>query len=320
MTQINLYAQWHKFEFRPPKHYNYLETLDYLTQACFELSTSDFENKSSSSAVQYNETLTYRRMIDLEFTNSPKHGKCFNRLVIQGTGLDTLNLDVGNLLTYLENTGFICTEAHSKILIPETFVDFGTIEKHFVAKAYTADCKRVGPETDPSNAYARTWSLGTRPNHRSPNTVHGKRVIFYEADKVHPGLDPGTTEMELQLFGDAAHKFVFAPVIRDLDLTVKTLGLIRSYMSIRTLSGDTNKSRRSLARWWNNLVGKYEAIHLPRLDRKAPQLDNQIQNLKSTLYGRKQVLGADVLLETIITFCQELGLTHKLMQLSAQHA
>lgn len=313
MTQKNLYGQWHKFEFRPPSHYQYLDSLDYLTQACFGLRFDQFESKSSSTADKFIEVLTYGRKIDLEFKNSPKHGRSFNRLVIQGTGLDTLSLDVGALLTYLENSGFSCTECHSKILIPSDMVEFSAIEKHFIQKAYTSDCKRVGPETDPSNGHARTWSVGARPNHRSLNTTHGKRVIFYEAAKVHPELEPGTTELELQLFGDAAQKFVYAPGIRDCDLTVKTLGVIRSYLSIRTLSGDSNVSRRPLARWWNNLVGKYDAIHLPRLDRKAPQLDNQVKAFKAMLYGRKQTLGESTMLETIAEFCRELGLTDRLL-------
>lgn len=325
MTEKTLYAHWHKFELKPPRDFkpDYLEPLVYY---CFNLALTEFEPKASTTTAtqdsepkkkQYHETLTYRKLIDLEFINSPKWGKTLNRIVIQGRGLDTLPLDVGCALTYFEKNHFICTEAHSKILLPESLVKFLTIEKHFLTNSYTSDVKRVGKETDPSNGHATTWSVGRRPQNRSANTTHGKRVIFYEADKVHPEVEPGTTEMELQLFGDAAQKFVFGPGTRDADLTAKTIGVIRPFLTIKTLTGDSNVSRRSTAKWWQTLTGKFDAVHLPRLDRAAPKLDNQIKHFMSTLYSRKVILGKDLFLDTLVTWFTEAGLMPELLQLAA---
>jgi hypothetical protein len=319
-----LSASYHKLEFRPPKIYKDGFDLENLITTCFHVNLCDFESRSFSSEVkarggkatsdQYKETVTFNRFIDLEYTNSPNHGRSLNRLTIQGKGLDSLNLDVGKILTVMEEQEFVATEAHSKILLPPSVVTFATIEKHFLIKAYTSKARMVRPEVHPQNRHATTWAVGIRPEHRSLNTVHGKRVIIYEADKVHPELPKGTVEMELQLFGDAAQKFIYGRE-RELDLTVRTIGVIRAFLSIKTLTGDRNISRRTTAKWWDNVVGSFDVVLLPRLDRPTPRLSNQVKHLQQTLYQRKQTLGEEPLLRAMATFCAELGLAEKLMKL-----
>jgi len=318
-----LSASYHKLEFRPPKTFKDGFDLEALIIACFNVNLGDFESKSLASQAkarvgepapkQYKETMTFNRLIDLEHINSTTHSRSLNRITIQGMGLDTLNLDLGRVLTVMKEQGFVVTEAHSKILLPKSVVAFETIEKHFLAKAFTSSAKIVIPEVNPQKGNATTWSVGKRPNSRSANTMHGKRVIFYEAGKVHPELPKGTVEMELQLFGDAAQKFVYGET-RDVDLTVRTIGIIRGHLSIKTLTGDRNISRRKPAKWWDGIVGGVDAVYLPRLNKPAPKLDNQVKYLHQALYQRKQALGEEILLDAMGSFCAELGLAEKLLE------
>jgi len=320
MIPNQLYAQYHKFVFRPPKHYN-LNNLDGLLKQCFSLTLNDFEDKSStqeakkrkgeSGTLPFKEATTYNRLIDVEYVNSPKYGKTLNLITIQGQGLDTLKLDVGAILTEMEVQNFVCIECHSKILIPESTVTFPTLEKHFITKAYTADCRIVAPLTDPSNNHARTWAVGSRPAHKSINSVHGKRLIFYEASKVHDAIPAGMTEMEMQLFGDAANKFVYDTTLRDIDLTVKTLGIIRPYLTFKTLTGDKNVSRRSVARFWLSIIDNFPAIRIPRLNRLPPILKNKRDKFRTSLYGKKLDFGEILFLEVLTEFLQDQGLAAK---------
>lgn len=321
-----LYAHYHKFVFRPPKSYN-LEKLPTLLSTCFNLSPQDFKDKSSTEerkkrsgdtgSLPFKEVVTYDRLIDVEFINSPKRGKSLNLITIQGAGLDKLTLDIGAILTAMERSSFACIEAHSKILLPESTVSFSTLEKHFMGKAYTADCRIVLPITDPENNHSRTWTVGSRPSHKSVNSVHGKRIIFYEASKVHADISEGTTEMELQLFGDAANKFVYADALRDLDLTVKTLGVIRPFLTFKTLTGDTNISRRNTAKWWLKIVDNYAAIRIPKLERLPPLSKNKLDKFRSGLYSKKLDFGEMPFLEALTDFIKEQGLSFQVAQLLA---
>jgi hypothetical protein len=323
-TPRTVSASYHKLEFRPPKIYKDGFDLEKLITTCFDVNLFDFESKSLATEVKarggkatsapYKETVTFKRFIDLEYTNSPNHGHTLNRLTIQGKGLDSLNLDIGKILTVMEEQGFVATEAHSKILLPPSMVTFATIEKHFVAKAYTSKARMVRQEVNPQNRHATTWAVGIRPDHRSLNTVHGKRVIIYEADKVHSELPQGTVEMELQLFGDAAQKFIYGRG-GEVELTVRTMGVIRDFLSIKTLTGDRNLSRRAAAKWWDNIVGGFDVVVLPRLDTPTPRLCNQVKHLQQTLYQRKQTLGEEPLLRAMASFCAELGLAERLTDL-----
>lgn len=313
-----LYAEYHKIEFRPPKGYS--TAADSIARICDHLGidSAEIEPRSLSAATkdranqpqtpQYKTTDTFRRVIDFEYTNSPKHGRSLSRVVIQGEAFTSLNLDTGRILTGMESDGFVATEAHSRILLPSDFVSWDTIDAHFKAEAYTASCKIVSPLTDPQNNYAKTWQAGKRPKTRSANT-QGKRLTFYQADKIHLDLPAGTTTMELQLFGDTAHKFLYSVPTRDVDLTLKTIGVIRGYFEFKALAGDTNKFRRPTADFWKKVVENIPAIHLPAVKRADPQLDGQIKKFKQELFSRYQKLGIKTFSATIADFAQELGFT-----------
>lgn len=306
-----LYAEWHKLEYRPSKDFRTTpESLERVAQHLGQ-SYSEFEDKSLSASAQYYTTETLHRLIDFEFVNSPKHGKTLNRVVIQGEAFAALKLDTGRILTVMEQEGFTATEAHSRILLPHLLLSWDTLDQHFKADAYTSTCKIISPLVDPSNNYAKTWQAGKRPKGRSANT-QGKRLTFYQADKIHPDLAPGTTTMELQLFGDTAHKYIYSTLTRDVDLTLRMLGVIRSYIEFKSLAGDSNKSRRPIADFWRDLIGNIPAIHLPMLNKPVPQLNNQIAKFRELLFGRKQKLGVDTFVKALVDFAVEQGFTGKL--------
>lgn len=312
--QTKLNAQWHKFQFIPPSVYRDDYSLDGLLHVCFGLKLSEFEpaSASPSAKTQYKQVETYRRWIDLEFVSSPKHGRHLHRIVIQGKGLENMPLDIGRILSIFEEHGFTCNEAHSRILISGERVSFDTINKHCLNDAYTATCRKVSPITNPDNRYAKTWAFGSSPSQKSVNTAQGRRVIIYEADKVHPELAAGTVEIELQLSGSTAQYFVFGEYTRTVDLTVKTIGVIRSFLCFKTLTGDRNISRRNAAKWWNAIVDDYSAIYLPRLDRKSPETEGRMKRFVSELHTKKIKLGEELFIKSLAAFVQEQGLIDKL--------
>lgn len=308
-----LYAIYHKLELRPPK--GFITDVVSLSRVAEHLGQNyqDFENKSSSKSGQFKTVETCQRLIDFEFTNSAEHGKTLNRVEIHGEAFELMPLDIGQILTGMESEGFVITEAHSRILLPPTFISWPTIDQYFKAEAYTSGCKIVSPLTDPSNGYAKTWQAGKRPKTRSAHT-QGKRLTFYQADKIHPELPEGTTTMELQLFGDTAHKFVFSDMTRAVDLTLRTIGVIRGYFEFKVLEGDSNKTRRPTADFWKKVVGDLAAIHLPRLIKAEAKTDTRAQKCREMLYGRLLTLKADLFVKTIAEFVLELGLSDKLAQ------
>lgn len=329
----NLYADYHKLEFRPPK--KFATTAENLHRICrhIGINYNALEDKSYSQEKQsrsdtlptttpFKTTKTYRRLIDLELKNSGKYGQTLNRVVIQGSAFESLQLDIGKILSEMEREKFVLTEVHSRILLPPHFISWETIDQHFREDAYTAKCRIVSPLTDPSNNYAKTWQAGKRPQSRTAHT-QGKRLIFYQADKIHSSLPPGTTEMELQLFGDTAHKFVYSKISRDVDLTLRTLGSIRSFFEFKTLGGDSNTSRRETAKFWKKVVANVLAIHLPRLERPTPEQGRSLKKFREQLYARYQNLGCDGFVNIVADFAIELRMgqriTDRLSEL-AEHA
>lgn len=310
-----LYSEWHHLDFRPPSDSedstNY-RSLKFILDT-IGLNLSDFENKSSSTTSSYYTEMTYKRLIDIQFKEvggENPHQKLI-WIVFHGDSFLGLKLDIGKLLSVVEEHGFVVGEAHSRTLIPNSFVEWDKIDRYFLAEAYVSEAKAVAPIVDPSNGYAKSWYVGKRPSGRSQKS-QGKRVSFYQADKIHPELPAGTTTMELQLFGYTAHQFVYGAITRQVDLTLKTIGVIKSYLDVITLPGrDKNKSRRKdkhkSASWWLKIVDNLPAIQLPRLDKTAPNLSRQIAAFKISLYSAKQKLGNDLFVQHFHQFCAEKG-------------
>lgn len=332
-----LYASWHKQEFRPPKGFE-LEKLPELLQTCFGLTLYDFENTSSTeerkkrayanscvedrkrydenSKPQFIETVTHNKLIDIEYTNTSKYGQTLNRLTIQGKGFEQLSLDTGKIITYLEREKFVCVECHSQILIPPALVTFENLEKYFKNKSYTSTANHVTPTYNPTKDHATTWNVGARPPKKSANSAYGKRVTFYEAYKVHPEMESGTTRMELQLFGDAANKFMFDDSLRQLDLTVKTIGVIREHITFKSLSvKDSNDSRRAMPRFWKYIVDSYECIRIPRLDKPQPQIENKLKRFQSMLFSKKQEFGEALFLAQLKKFIEGFDLSRSVAKM-----
>jgi hypothetical protein len=165
-----LYATYHKLEFRPPK--KFITTDESISKLCdiIGINSNELMDRSYSAetnkrqnqerTVQFKTVDTFNRQVDFEFTNSPKHGRCLNRLTLQGKAFEELKLDIGYILTRLEEEGFEMVEAHSRVLIPHDFVSWEVIEQHFRDAAYTSQCRIVSPLRDPQNDYATTWQAG----------------------------------------------------------------------------------------------------------------------------------------------------------------
>lgn len=304
-----LYAQYHKMEFRPHKDFTATTEHLYALANLFGIDyQAEFQPKSSSTAIQYKTVETYRGLINFEFFNPPKKQRTLNRVEIHGEAFETLPLDIGNILTKMEKALFTLVEVHSRILLPHDVISWDTLNQYFRDESYTSECRLVSQLNDPKNEYAKTWQAGKRPSTRS-NSMQGKRLTFYQADKIHPELDAGTSEMELQLFGKTAHDFVYATVARDTDLTLRTLGVIRSYFEFKELSGDSNQCRRPTANFWLDIIADIPAIHLPRMDKPTPSLVGKQKKFKESLYSRLLSLGTDAFIRTLTEWLESQGLT-----------
>ena len=220
---------------------------------------------------------------------------------------------MGKILTGMEQAGFVCTELHSRILIPQAITTWMTIHEYCTEDAYTSACHVVSPFTDPSNDYAKSWQFGKYPARRTAHT-EGRRLTFYDAHRMHPNEPPDSVAMELQLFGDTAHKFIYADQCRGVDLTVRTIGVIRSFAEFKELTGDSNRSRRPPAEFWQQIVADFSAIHLPRIGKPEPQMENRIKKFWQELFTKKQKLGHEPFVSALAAFIMDQQLT---VQLSA---
>lgn len=318
MDKEKLSAQYHKMTFRPHKYTVWNEAT--ARELCGiigidpeELSDRSFsqtrrEKQGEDKNFQYEATDTFRRLIDFTHRyNKTDDCRMLASVVVQGAAFDNLKLDIGAIITKLE-PNYKLVEVHSKVLLPKEIVTWEKLDRHFTTKSYSSFAHLASSLTDPANNFASTWQLGRRPQYLSDN-CQAKRLIFYESWKVHPELEEGCSTMELQVFGSAAHAFVYGDVNRYVDLTTRTLGGIRGMFCFRTLSGDTNKSRRKLPSFWEKVVGDYSAIQLTAPEPKVkPTPLGKIRKTKEYLYSKLQELGAETFTKMIDEFVLEMNL------------
>jgi hypothetical protein len=121
--------------------------------------------------------------------------------------------------------------------------------------------------------------------------------------------------MELQLFGSMAHDFIYSELTRDVDLTVRTLGVCRDYIEFKALTGDSNQSRRSMAIFWQSIVGDAAAIRLPALDQPSPTTSSRVKKTKEMLYSRYITLGAALFWTTLSAWFEEMGFQENIREM-----
>jgi hypothetical protein len=307
------HAELHKAEWRwspgndAKQDYFSLEDpsrLNDLTMALFSIPASQFLRRTSAIG-QYQNIHSYNGMIDLTFKLHKIYANDSEELweqrlevvTIHGAGFDSMTFNTPHILRCLEDRHFTLREVHAKIDILDEHYTFAAIKRAFDAELYTTKSRRKESFKDTG----RTVAVGKK-------AANGKRLSIYEAWTVHEEIPEGTVRTELQLFGRDAQNFIHAPQFRDMDLTTKTIGVIRKMITFRKPGTDTNKDRLPVADFWNFLTEGFAVCRLPRLISVAPTFSKTRKSMEVYLHQKRLVLGDDSLIETIRAWLDNAGL------------
>jgi len=295
LTHHAHHAELHKLEWKwtPPKEAKLdfyslerPEELDALTEELFSIPINQFVRRTSAIG-QFQNIYTYNQLIDLGFRLTKFHDddleevweQRLETITIQGSAFDCMTFNTPHILRCTDDRHFRLREVHSKIDILSDRYAFPEIKKRYDVELFTTKCK-----TGSYKEEGRTIFIGNK-------AANGKRLNIYEGWTVHEELPEGTVRSELQLYGRDAYNFFHSEKLRDVDLTTKTIGIIKGLITFREQGADSNKDRLPVADFWKYFTEEYVVVKLPRQLGLPPTFERTTRALTAYLHQKRQVLG-----------------------------